>query len=86
MTLGVVGVSGCEFELASPEEKEKGGELAYDFFSGWTTSRQLFVIEGQGVRFDRDEKTGKYAKVEGPMTRHSEGATAFSRTPRGTFS
>jgi catechol 2,3-dioxygenase-like lactoylglutathione lyase family enzyme len=77
-------VSGCEFWLVSPEEKEKR-ELAYDVFMVEDIKAAVSQLKGKGVRFNRGEKTTKDSRVEGPITYDSVGAMAFFKDSEGNL-
>jgi catechol 2,3-dioxygenase-like lactoylglutathione lyase family enzyme len=79
-----VELSGCEFWLVSPEEKEKR-ELAYDVFAVEDIKAVVGELKGKGVRFNRGEKTSKDSRVEGPITHDSAGATAFFKDSEGNL-
>ena len=77
-----VKVSGCEFWLVSPEEKEKR-ELAYDVFAVDDIKAAISELKGKGVKFNKGEKMGKDSKVEGPITYDSGGAMAYFKDSEG---
>jgi catechol 2,3-dioxygenase-like lactoylglutathione lyase family enzyme len=79
-----VKLSGCEFWLVSPEEREKR-ELAYDVFAVDDIKAVVGELKGKGVRFNRGEKMGKDSRVEGPITYDSAGATAFFKDSEGNL-
>jgi catechol 2,3-dioxygenase-like lactoylglutathione lyase family enzyme len=77
-------VSGCDFWLVSPEEREKR-ELAYDAFVVDDIKSAVAELKGKGVRFNRGEKMGEDSRVEGPITYDSVGATAFFKDSEGNL-
>ena len=80
-----VSVSGSEFWLVSPEEKEKL-TLAYSAFMVDDIKAVVGELKSKGVKFNRGEKTGKDSKVEGPITYEPQmGATAFFKDSEGNL-
>jgi catechol 2,3-dioxygenase-like lactoylglutathione lyase family enzyme len=79
-----VKVSGSEFWLVSPEEREKR-ELAYSAFMVDDIKGAVAQLKDKGVKFARGEKMGKDSKVEGPITYDSSGATAFFKDSEGNL-
>jgi catechol 2,3-dioxygenase-like lactoylglutathione lyase family enzyme len=79
-----VEVSGSEFWLVSPEEREKR-ELAYSVFMVDDIKAVVGKLKEKGVRFNRGEKTGKDSRVEGPITYDSVGAEAFFKDSEGNL-
>lgn len=79
-----VEVSGSEFWLVSPEEREKI-ELAYSVFMVDDIKGVVAKLKEKGVKFNRGEKTDKDSKVEGPITFDSAGATAFFKDSEGNL-
>ena len=79
-----VKVSGCEFWLASPEEREKR-DLAYSVFVVDDIKAIVSELKGKGVKFRRGEKMGKDSKVVGPITYESTGANAFFKDSEGNL-
>jgi catechol 2,3-dioxygenase-like lactoylglutathione lyase family enzyme len=80
-----VEVSGSEFWLVSPEEREKRA-LAYDAFLVEDIKAAVTELKGKGVKFNRGEKTSKKSKVEGPITYdEGMGATAFFKDSEGNL-
>ena len=77
-------LSGSEFWLVSPEDKEKL-ELAYSVFTVEDIKAAVGDLKGKGVRFSRGEKTGKDSKVVGPITYDSFGAMAFFKDTEGNL-
>jgi catechol 2,3-dioxygenase-like lactoylglutathione lyase family enzyme len=77
-------VSGSEFWLVSPEEKEKI-ELAYSVFTVDDIKAAVDELKAKGVKFSRGEKTGKDSKVVGPITYDSFGAMAFFKDTEGNL-
>ncbi len=79
-----VKVSGSEFWLVSPDEREKR-ELAYSAFVVDDVKAAVGDLKGKGVRFRRGEKMGKDGKVEGPISYGSGGANAFFKDSEGNL-
>jgi catechol 2,3-dioxygenase-like lactoylglutathione lyase family enzyme len=79
-----VKVSGSEFWLVSPEEREKR-ELAYSAFMVDDMKGVVAELKKKGVKFNRGEKTGKESRVEGPITYDSTGASAFFKDSEGNL-
>jgi catechol 2,3-dioxygenase-like lactoylglutathione lyase family enzyme len=79
-----VEVSGSEFWLVSPEEKEKI-ELAYSVFMVDDIKGAVDELKAKGVKFSRGEKMGKDSRVEGPITYESSGASAFFKDSEGNL-
>jgi len=79
-----VKVSGSEFWLVSPEEREKR-ELAYSVFMVDDIKGAVSELKGKGVKFNRGEKMGKDSRVEGPITYESSGASAFFKDSEGNL-
>jgi len=79
-----VKVSGCEFWLVVPQEREKK-ELAYSVFMVDDIKAAVAELKGKGVKFRRGEKMGKDSKVEGPITYESFGASAFFKDSEGNL-
>jgi len=79
-----VKMSGCEFWLVSPVEREKRA-LAYDVFAVEDIKSVVGELKGKGVKFSRGEKMGKDSRVEGPITYETEGATAFFKDSEGNL-
>jgi len=77
-------VSGSEFWLVSPEEREKR-ELAYSVFTVDDIKAAVAELKGKGVRFRRGEKMGETSRVEGPITYDPVGATAFFKDSEGNL-
>lgn len=77
-------LSGCEFWLVSPEEREKL-ELAYSVFMIKDIKAIIDDLKSKGVKFSRGEKTGKDSKVVGPITYDSMGAMAFFKDSEGNL-
>ena len=79
-----VEVSGSEFWLVSPEEREKI-ELAYSVFMVDDMKGVVAKLKAKGVKFNRGEKTDKDSRVEGPITYDSAGAAAFFKDSEGNL-
>ncbi len=79
-----VKVSGSEFWLVSPEEREKR-ELAYSAFVVDDIRGVVAELKLRGVKFNRGEKTGEESRVEGPIAYDSTGATAFFKDSEGNL-
>jgi catechol 2,3-dioxygenase-like lactoylglutathione lyase family enzyme len=80
-----VSVSGSEFWLVSPEEKEKL-KLAYSVFVVDDIKAGVADLKSKGVKFNRGEKVGKDSKVDGPITYDAGmGATAFFKDTEGNL-
>ncbi len=79
-----VKVSGSEFWLVSPEEREKR-ELAYSVFMVDDIKGVVAELKEKGVKFNRGEKMGKESRVEGPITYDPTGATAFFKDSEGNL-
>ncbi|HEV2389273.1 MAG TPA: VOC family protein [Nitrososphaerales archaeon] len=77
-------VSGSEFWLVSPEEREKR-ELAYSVFMVDDIKGVVAELKERGVKFSRGEKTDKESRVEGPITYDSAGAAAFFKDSEGNL-
>jgi catechol 2,3-dioxygenase-like lactoylglutathione lyase family enzyme len=77
-------LSGSEFWLVSPEEREKR-ELAYSVFMVEDIESVVGELKGKGVKFNRGEKMGKDSRVEGPITYDPTGATAFFKDSEGNL-
>ncbi len=77
-------LSGCEFWLVSPEEKEKL-ELAYSVFMIEDIKAAVDDLKAKGVKFSRGEKTSKESRVEGPITYDPMGAMAFFKDSEGNL-
>lgn len=77
-------LSGCDFWLVAPEEREKR-ELAYDVFMVDDIEAAVKGLKEKGVRFSRGEKTEKDSRVEGPITYDSTGAAAFFKDTEGNL-
>lgn len=77
-------VSGSEFWLVSPEEREKR-ELAYSVFMVDDIKGVVAKLKEKGVKFSRGEKTDKESRVEGPITYDSAGAAAFFKDSEGNL-
>lgn len=77
-------LSGCEFWLVSPEEREKRA-LAYDVFMVDDIKTAVGELKGKGVKFRRGEKTSKESRVDGPITFEPIGATAFFKDSEGNL-
>jgi len=79
-----VTVSGSQFWLVSPEEREKR-ELAYSVFMVDDIKRVVGELKEKGVKFNRGEKMGKDSRIEGPITYDQAGATAFFKDSDGNL-
>ena len=79
-----VKVSGSEFWLVSPEEREKR-ELAYSVFMVDDIKGAVGELKEKGVKFNRGEKSDKDSRVEGPITYDSAGAAAFFKDSEGNL-
>jgi len=79
-----VEVSGSQFWLVSPEEREKR-ELAYSVFMVDDIKGVVGKLKEKGVKFSRGEKTDKESRVEGPITFDSAGAEAFFKDTEGNL-
>jgi len=79
-----VEVSGSEFWLVSPAEREKR-ELAYSVFMVDDIKGAVGKLKEKGVKFNRGEKTDKDSRVEGPITYDSAGAEAFFKDSEGNL-
>jgi catechol 2,3-dioxygenase-like lactoylglutathione lyase family enzyme len=80
-----VQVSGAQFWLVAPEEKEKRA-LAYDAFIVDDIKAAVAELKAKGVKFDRGEKMGKESRVEGPITYDPPaGATAYFKDSEGNL-
>jgi catechol 2,3-dioxygenase-like lactoylglutathione lyase family enzyme len=79
-----VKVSGSEFWLVSPEEREKR-ELAYSAFMVDDIKAVVGKMKEKGVKFNRGEKSGEGSRVEGPITYDSAGASAFFKDSEGNL-
>jgi catechol 2,3-dioxygenase-like lactoylglutathione lyase family enzyme len=79
-----VEVSGSDFWLVSPEEREKI-ELAYSVFVVDDIRGAVAKLKAKGVKFNRGEKTDKDSRVEGPITYDSSGAEAFFKDSEGNL-
>jgi len=79
-----VEVSGSDFWLVSPEEREKR-ELAYSVFMVDDINGIVAKLKGKGVKFNRGEKTDKDSRVDGPITYDSAGAEAFFKDSEGNL-
>jgi catechol 2,3-dioxygenase-like lactoylglutathione lyase family enzyme len=79
-----VEVSGSDFWLVSPEEREKI-ELAYSVFMVDDIKGAVAELKEKGVKFRRGEKTDKDSRVEGPITYDSAGAVAFFKDSEGNL-
>ncbi len=79
-----VEVSGSEFWLVSPEEREKR-EVAYSVFMVGDIKGVVAELKEKGVKFNRGERMGKESRVEGPITYDPTGATAFFKDSEGNL-
>jgi predicted enzyme related to lactoylglutathione lyase len=77
-------LSGCEFWLVAPEEKDKL-ELAYSVFIIDDIKAAVDDLKAKGVKFSRGEKMGEKSKVVGPITYDSMGAMAFFKDSEGNL-
>ncbi|HYW85083.1 MAG TPA: VOC family protein [Spirochaetia bacterium] len=78
-------VSGSEFWLVSPEEREKRA-LAYSVFMVDDIKGTVDKLKDKGVKFNRGEKAGKNSRVDGPITYDPPmGATAFFKDSEGNL-
>ena len=79
-----VEVSGSDFWLVSPQEREKR-ELAYDSFTVEDIKAAVAELKGKGVKFSRGEKTSRGSRVEGPITYDEAGASAYFKDSEGNL-
>jgi catechol 2,3-dioxygenase-like lactoylglutathione lyase family enzyme len=79
-----VDVSGSDFWLVSPEERERL-ELAYSVFTVDDIRAVVGKLKEKGVKFNRGEKTEKDSRVEGHITYDPAGAVAFFKDPEGNL-
>jgi len=79
-----VEVSGSDFWLVSPEEREKIA-LAYSVFMVDDIKGVVAKLKERGVKFRRGEKTDKDSRVEGAITYDSAGAVAFFKDSEGNL-
>jgi catechol 2,3-dioxygenase-like lactoylglutathione lyase family enzyme len=79
-----VKVGKSEFWLVSPPEREKL-ELSYSVFIVKDIKAVVADLKKKAVKFQRVEGLEKGAKVEGPITYESIGATAFFKDSEGNL-
>ncbi len=79
-----VRLSGCDFWLVTPSEKEKL-ELAYNVFIVDGIKAVVADLKGKGVKFSKAEKTEMTKKIEGPIAYEEVGATAYFKDTEGNL-